>query len=68
MPGMTQLQASRPTPGNEPRNRHHVDPCSSCVRFADLDGSGEHKLVIADFDKKLKIYAGTVHGPSAPIM
>ena len=31
----------------------------SCVRLADLDGDGEAKLLVADSDKKLKIFKGT---------
>lgn len=30
-----------------------------CVRFADLSGDGESKLLVASSDKKLKIYTGT---------
>jgi len=30
------------------------------MRLADLDGTGEHKLIIADRDKKLKIFAGAL--------
>ena len=36
------------------------DAGRSCMRLADLDGTGEHKLIVADMDKKLKIYSGTV--------
>ena len=32
---------------------------SSCVRLADLDGDGDAKLLVADSDKKLKIFKGT---------
>ncbi len=32
---------------------------SNCVRLADLSGDGDYKLLIADADKKLKIFRGT---------
>lgn len=31
---------------------------SRCIRLADLFGDGEDKLIVADSDKKLKIYKG----------
>ena len=30
-----------------------------CVRFADLNGDGDAKMLVASADKKLKIYTGT---------
>lgn len=32
---------------------------SSCVRFADLFGDGESRMVVADTTKRLKVYRGT---------
>ena len=32
---------------------------SSCVRLADVSGDGEYKLLVADADRKLKVYKGT---------
>eukprot|EP00640_Fibrocapsa_japonica_P000784 CAMPEP_0113937780 /NCGR_PEP_ID=MMETSP1339-20121228/4326_1 /TAXON_ID=94617 /ORGANISM="Fibrocapsa japonica" /LENGTH=585 /DNA_ID=CAMNT_0000940679 /DNA_START=147 /DNA_END=1904 /DNA_ORIENTATION=- /assembly_acc=CAM_ASM_000762 len=32
---------------------------TSCVRLADLNGDGDYKLVVADRDKRLRIYKGT---------
>ena len=32
---------------------------TSCVRFADLNGDGDTKMLVASADKKLKIYTGT---------
>eukprot|EP00276_Gloeochaete_wittrockiana_P008473 CAMPEP_0184664068 /NCGR_PEP_ID=MMETSP0308-20130426/51076_1 /TAXON_ID=38269 /ORGANISM="Gloeochaete witrockiana, Strain SAG 46.84" /LENGTH=592 /DNA_ID=CAMNT_0027107225 /DNA_START=108 /DNA_END=1886 /DNA_ORIENTATION=+ len=32
---------------------------TSCVRMADLNGDGDWKLLIADLDRKLKVYRGT---------
>jgi hypothetical protein len=29
------------------------------MRLADLNGDGDHRLLIADMDRKLKIYKGT---------
>lgn len=44
---------------------------SSCVRLADINADGEYKLLVADGDKKLKVYKGwcthsTPHHPSTP--
>ncbi len=30
-----------------------------CIRLADLNGDGEHRLLVGDSDRKLKIYKGT---------
>eukprot|EP00455_Lapot_gusevi_P029644 TRINITY_DN3175_c0_g1_i7.p1 TRINITY_DN3175_c0_g1~~TRINITY_DN3175_c0_g1_i7.p1 ORF type:complete len:595 (+),score=101.41 TRINITY_DN3175_c0_g1_i7:67-1851(+) len=32
---------------------------SNCVRLADLAGDGDDKLLVADLDRKLKVYKGT---------
>ena len=32
---------------------------SSCVRLADLNGESSHVLLVADLDKKMKVYKGT---------
>jgi hypothetical protein len=32
---------------------------TGCVRFADLNGDGDSKLCVCDFEKKLKVYKGT---------
>jgi Ciliary BBSome complex subunit 1 len=31
---------------------------TGCVKLADLNGDGDSKLCICDFDKKLKVYKG----------
>src|SRR4051812_2931200 len=37
----------------------NVKAFSPCVRLADLNATGEYLLLIADADKKLKVYKGT---------
>ena len=32
---------------------------TSCVRLADLNGDGDSKLCVCDFDQKLKVFKGT---------
>ena len=32
---------------------------ASCVRLSDLNGDGDSKLCVCDFDQKLKVYKGT---------
>eukprot|EP00743_Colponemidia_sp_Colp-15_P001285 GILK01001408.1.p1 GENE.GILK01001408.1~~GILK01001408.1.p1 ORF type:complete len:595 (-),score=104.03 GILK01001408.1:1181-2929(-) len=32
---------------------------SSCIRLTDLYGDGDHKLIIADLERKMRIYKGT---------
>jgi hypothetical protein len=36
-----------------------VKAFTNCVRLADLNADGDYKLLIADADKKLKVYKGT---------
>ena len=36
-----------------------ISAYSSCIRLADLNGDGDYKLLIADHQRKLKIYKGT---------
>jgi len=37
----------------------NIKAFSQCVRLVDLQGNGEHMLLVADADKKLKVYKGT---------
>ncbi len=32
---------------------------TSCIRLADLNGDGDSKLCVCDFDQKLKVFKGT---------
>mmetsp|Transcript_16762 Transcript_16762/g.42090 ORF Transcript_16762/g.42090 Transcript_16762/m.42090 type:complete len:590 (-) Transcript_16762:163-1932(-) len=36
-----------------------VQSASQCMCYADLNGDGDFKLLIADYEKKLKVYKGT---------
>eukprot|EP00741_Cyanophora_paradoxa_P005276 tig00000865_g5115.t1 len=36
-----------------------VKTFTQCIRTADLNGDGDWKLLVADFDRKLKVYKGT---------
>eukprot|EP00935_MAST-01C_sp_MAST-1C-sp1_P000776 g776.t1 len=39
--------------------RGHIHAYTPCIRLADLNGDGEHRLLVGDSDRKLKIYKGT---------
>jgi Bardet-Biedl syndrome 1 protein len=56
---------SKAASNNEPWLHAWYDPLAGiktvtgCVRLADLNGDGDSKLCVCDFDKKLKVYKGT---------
>ena len=37
----------------------NVKAFSSCIELADLNGDGDHKLILADESKRMKVYKGT---------
>ena len=41
---------------------------SSCIELADINGDGDHKLLIADYQKKLKVFSGTDLAFETPLL
>jgi hypothetical protein len=39
---------------------NHVHLCCSCIQLVDVYGDGDHKLLVADADRRLKMYKGTL--------
>ena len=59
------MEGTKPAAPASPWLNAFFDPLAglktvaSCVRLSDLNGDGDSKLCVCDFDQKLKVYKGT---------
>ncbi len=61
----TSTASNAPKPDKNPFLNAWHDPLAniktnqSCVKLVDLNSDGDSKLIICDYDKKLRVYKGT---------